>query len=52
MTVLSVLTIFLLSILAISAVIFIGVYRILKLNDKEIVDVDIIKFSKCVLPYK
>ncbi len=44
--------ILLLSIFAILAVIFTDVYGILKLNNKEIVEVDILKFDKCILPYK
>jgi uncharacterized membrane protein (Fun14 family) len=38
-------------VLAISGVIFIDVYKILKLVNHE-TDVDAIKFDKCVLPYK
>lgn len=38
-------------ILAILDVIFIDVYKILKLANHE-TDVDVIKFDKCVLPYR
>lgn len=51
-TLLSLLTIALLSILAISAIIFTDVYPTLKLKSKEQVDIDIVKFNKCILPYK
>lgn len=51
-TLLSLLTIVLLSMLAISAVIFIDVYKIFKVNNKEVVDIDMLKFDKCILPYK
>lgn len=38
-------------ILAACGVVFIDVYKILKLVNHE-TDVDVIKFDKCVLPYK
>lgn len=50
-TLLSLSIILLLSIFAISAVIFIDIYGILKVNNREIVDVNILKFNKCILPY-
>lgn len=50
-TLLSLSIILLLSIFAILAVIFIDVYGILKLKNKETVEVNILKFDKCILPY-
>lgn len=38
-------------VLATFGVVFIDVYKILKLVNHE-TDVDVIKFDKCVLPYK
>lgn len=37
--------------LAMSGIVFNDVYKILKLANHE-VDVDIIKFDKCILPYR
>lgn len=51
-TLLSLSLILLLSMFAILSVIFIDVYQILKLNNKEIVKVDTLKFDKCILSYK
>lgn len=50
-TLLSLSIILLLSIFAILAIIFIDIYGILKVNSREIVDVNILKFDKCILPY-
>lgn len=50
-TTLAIMVIAVLILLALSGVIFTDVYRILKMVNHE-TDVDIIKFDKCVLPYK
>ena len=43
---------FVLCSLAISGVIFEDVYTILKLENKEEISIDELKFEKCILPYK
>lgn len=52
MKILSLLTILSLCTLAMLIVIFIDIYPILKLKSKEQVNVDIVKFNRCILPYK
>ena len=43
---------FVLCSLAISGLIFEDVYTILKLENKEEISIDELKFEKCILPYK
>lgn len=50
-SVLSSFTIFVLSLLSASALIYNDVYDILKFKNKE-ANVDLIGFEKCILPYK
>lgn len=44
--------IFALCLLSVFAVIYIDVYDICKLKNKEEISIDLIKFEKCILPYK
>ncbi len=44
--------IFLMYLLTVFGVIFIDIYPILKLESKEKVNIDMVKFDKCILPYK
>ena len=51
-SVLSSLTMFILCLLSASAVIYNDVYDILKLKNDEEANIDLIRFEKCILPYK
>ncbi len=51
-SILSSLTILVLCLLSTSAVIYNDVYDILKLKNNEETNVNLIKFEKCILPYK
>ena len=44
--------IFVLCLLSVFAVIYNDVYDICKLKNKEEIRIDLIKFEKCILPYK
>lgn len=44
--------IILLCLLSISAIIYTDVYNILKLKSIKDIDIDMVKFEKCILPYK
>lgn len=44
--------IFLMYLFTVFGVIFIDIYPILKLKSKEKVNIDMVKFDKCILPYK
>ena len=45
-------SIFALCLLSLFAVIYNDVYDICKLKNKEEISIDLIKFEKCILPYK
>ncbi len=44
--------IFVLCLLSVVAVIYNDVYDICKLKNKEEISIELIKFEKCILPYK
>ncbi len=50
--ILTIFLIFVLCLLSAFAVIYNDVYDICKLKNKEEISIDLIKFEKCILPYK